>query len=489
MNTPEIWRPHIYQKRAIKWLVGHIEAALFLDPGLGKTSITLAAFLERRKRDSAHRMLVVAPKRVCSEVWSHKGELGKWAQFNGLKVGFLHEDGGGKEATLNRTDVPDIFVINHDGLKWLCSQRKDKATGRTFLAPIHTLLSKGFDAVALDELSKFKNTKSKRFKLIEKFLRLFKVRWGLTGSPAANGLIDLFGQIKAIDGGVALGKYITNYRTSYFYNPDRMGWKWVIQPGADVKIHRAIAPLVLSMKAEDYLDLPELVERDVWVSLPESVRGNYTRMEKEFLAEVRTDTITAANAAAASQKLRQFASGGAYTIPIDDDGIAGERKVVHLHEEKTEALHEIVEELQGQPLIVPYEFDHDLERILRSFNKEIPVINGHTKSKDLSRILEEWNAGKIEVLAAHPKAVSHGLNMQGCNCAHIAWYTLTWNYEEYDQLIRRALRQGNKADRVIVYRILARKTVEEVVASVIRTKGRTQLALFRALQEYAKKAA
>lgn len=481
--------PHNYQKTAIEWLITHPEAALFLDPGLGKTSIALTAVKAMRAAKKS-RVLVVAPLRVAQMVWSQDGEVGKWDDFADLKVHLLHGD--------NRyvpDKHPDIYVINFDGLSWLIMCDSCEGDGKIGIADESGFVKRitcgmckgtgvgkrleqlGCDTLIIDELSKLKHTKSKRFHAIKKVLGTFKRRWGLTGSPASNGLLDLFGQVYCLDQGKALGKFVTHYKNKYFQSVGYMGYQYVPKHGAEKDIYKALEPLALSMKAQDHLDLPEMVERNIWVNLPPSARKTYDKLEQDLIAYINDEAVTAANAATASMKCRQVASGGVYS-----DAIPGEkRRTISIHDAKTEALSDIVDELQGSPLLIAYEFEHDLERIRKALGKETPAINGSTSMLESQRLIAAWNLGELPFLCGQPMAMSHGLNLQACG-HHICWYSTTWDFELYDQLIRRVWRQGQK-NRVMVHRILARKTVDEAIIKALSSKKRGQDALFAALKE------
>lgn len=459
--------PHAYQRAMIKWLLSHPSAALYADPGLGKTSVTLKALQLMRKAGGVHRALVIAPMRVCQLVWTHDegGELAKWSDFADLRVSLLH----GKDKDDAAEADADLYVINPDGLKWLIES-----------GHLARLLKSGVDTLVVDELSAFKHPQTKRFKQLKPWLGRFKRRWGLTGSPASNGLLDLFGQAYVIDGGHALGRYITHYRHQFFLPTGYGGYTWKPQDGAEERIYATIKSFALSTRAEDHLDLPELVEQNLWVTLPERARRIYDQLEEDLLVYLDGKTVTAANAAVASGKCRQVASGGLYLDDTDDTSVTRSRRVEHVHDAKTEALVDLIDELQGSPLLVAYEFDHDLERIRKALGKNTPAINGHTKTAETAALALAWNRGELPVLCGHPAAMGHGLNLQACG-HHVAWYSLTWNFELYDQLIRRVYRQGQKS-RVVVHRILARNTVDDCVAKAISSKRGCQDALLNALR-------
>jgi len=444
--------PHAYQQTATRFLIQHPEAALLLDMGLGKTACTLLAFLMLQRKGAAHKALVIAPLRVAELVW--RQEAAKWDQFSALRVAVLHGDGKDdwqKDA--------DIYVINHDGLPWLCGRINPKKT-RTRL---DALIDRGVDTLVLDELSKFKHTKTGRFETLKPYLPKFSRRWGLTGSPAPNGLLDLFGQCYALDLGQRLGRYITHYRYQYFIPCGLQGREWRPQPGASERIFDKIKDLALSMKAADHLQgLPELVEQNMWVDLPAKARAFYDELEREMIAELDGEKVTVNSAAALSGKCRQAASGGVYVLRKDGLPVtvgSCVRESLHVHDAKTEALMEMIDELQEQPLLVAYEFQHDVERIL-AVRPKTPVIGGGTTSKQAAALVEQWNRGELPVLLGHPASMGHGLNLQGAGCGHVCWYTMTWDLELYQQLIARVWRQGAKAERVVVHRILTRDTVD-----------------------------
>jgi hypothetical protein len=485
----ERWIPAAFQKVMTRWLVAHPEAALFADPGLRKTSSTLAAFRALQKARGAHRALVIAPKRVCELVWSQDGEVGKWQDFNHMSVVFVHGD---RKAQLLEQDA-DLYVMNPEGLDWLCRcpgcdhpphaggkcDSPKCACAEKHSTRIKPLLKRGVDTLIVDELSAFKHPDTKRFKLLRPWLGYFRRRWGLTGSPAANGLIDLFGQVFILDLGRALGPFITHYRHEYFLPTGFGGFKWKIQEGAEKKIYRKLKNLALSMRAEDHLDLPQLVEQDMYVVLPDKAQLVYESMEEELIAYLAQGTITAANAAVASSKCRQITSGAVYADNAETIAGAKKRKVHHLHAEKVEALSELVAELQGNPLLVVYEFQHELKRIREALG-DVPAINGQTSSADTLAYVKAWNAGKLPVLCGQPQSMGHGLNLQACG-HHLCWFTIPWNQEIYDQTNKRLHRSGQQ-HRVFAHRLLARGTVDEIVAKALTSKKRVQDALLAALK-------
>jgi hypothetical protein len=459
------WKPHPYMKKGVKWLLEHAAAGLFLDPGLGKTSISLAAFCFLLKRGVARKALVIAPIRAVYDVWP--AEVKKWLDFNHLRLAILH--GPHKEEAL--ASDADIYVINPEGIPWLL-----QGGPRAWRAL-------GFDTLIIDELSKWKNSQGVRFKQFKHYLDTFDRRWGLTGSPAANGLLDLFGQMYMLDLGRSLGRYITHYRTAFFTNPDKMGWKWVpMAGGAKEAIYERIKPVALRMEDKDYLDLPEIVPLWVPLTLPAKVRKIYDALEDDLIAQIESGVVVAANAAAAGTKLWQICNGGLY---VDDDiatKITGRtaRTTLHLHNVKTDWLSELVDELQGEPLLVCYQFDQDLDRLLARF-PDTPVFGANRTLN--TQIQNEWNDNELPLVFGQQDSIAHALNLQGGSACHIAHYSLTWNLETFDQVLRRIRRQGNTSARVFQHLPFMVGTTDEDRRFALRHKASGQKALLDALKK------
>jgi SNF2 family DNA or RNA helicase len=477
----EPWRPHAGQKKAVKFMIEHAAAGILADPGVGKTSCAYAAFLWLKRRSLARRMLVIAPLRPAQLVWP--AEQQKWTDFADLTVEVLH--GPKKDESLARGS--DVCVINPDGLDWLLdAQRKTNAKGRVSVTcDIRAFRELGFDTLVIDELPVFKSTSSGRHKAIKAVRDTFSRIWGLTGTPAPNGLLDLFGQILILDGGRSFTPYVTHFRRQYFL-PGYDGFSWTLRRGAEEEIYERLRPLVLRLAAEDYVDMPALVEDVKMFDLPPAARKLYDSLADDFFARFDERTIAAPNAAAASTKLRQVASGGVY---LDDDirkllarQLKHERDWALIHDEKTEMLTDLVEELQGTPLLVGYDFKHDLERLRKRFGKDVPNIGGGTSSKEALRIERAWNRGELPLLLGHPQSMGHGLNLQGAG-NHVAWYTLPWAADLFDQFNGRVRRQGSKHQTVFVHTFLARDTMDVTVYWALRNKTKVQDALLSALKE------
>lgn len=397
----------------------------------------------------------MAPLRPAYKVWPD--EIQKWIDFEGLTYTILH--GPGKLYNIQK-DV-DIYIINPEGLLWLFD-------------PL-TKYPK-FDVLCVDESSKFKDSTTKRFKLLKPLLQNFTRRWILTGTPVPNGLEDLFGQIYILDLGRSLGRYITHFRNTYFQRSGYNVYDWKPSPGSFQKVTEKVSPLVLQLSAEDYLKMPELILQSISITLPEKARKIYDEVENDFITLLEEGNLVAANAAVAGIKCRQIANGAVYQT------IEGERIHLPIHEEKLDALESILAELNGAPALVLYEFDHDRLRITDRLG-DVPVLGSGVSPKRLEAIIDRFNAGDIPVLLGHPASMGHGLNLQG-SCRHIIWFGITWNLEFYDQAIARVYRQGQKADRVFVYHLVADNTLDVKVLKVLNSKDRDQQSLLASLHRH-----
>ncbi len=456
MVIAETWKPHGYQKKAVAWLISRGAAGLFLDPGLGKTSIVLAALKLLQREKLARSALVIAPLRVVFSVWP--AEVKKWKDFEHLRVEILH--GSDRNAALARP--ADLYVINPEGLDWYASKIASGA--------------KLPDVLVVDESTKFKHTRTLRFKTVRPLLSKFRRRYILTGTPTPNGMMDLFGQLYLVDQGAALGRFITQYRNEFFIQAGYGGYKWVPQKGAVEKIYKRIAPVVLRLDEKDYLELPPKIVTDVVVDLPAKARELYEKLETELVLRLQEGRVTVANAAVLTAKTRQVASGAIYL-----DGVGSDRgKVTEIHDAKIDALLDLLEELSGQPTLVVYEFIHERERLLAKLPKGTPYIGGGVSAKRGREIEESFTRGEIPVLLAHPASAGHGLNLQAGRA--VIFFSPTWDLELYDQTIRRVWRQGQKHP-VFVYRIIARNTVDRVVVAALARKTNTQTELLDLLRE------
>ncbi len=454
------WQPHDYQIKAVQHALYNAGAALFLEPGLGKTSVSLATVAVLKQEKMTRGTLIVAPLRVCYSVWPR--EVGKWTDFAGMSVGILH----GKDKGKVLAQKHDLYVINPEGLEWLARE----LAARTDWP---------FDNLIIDESTKFKNTATVRFKTMKALLPKFKRRLLLTGTPAPNAIADLFGQVYIVDNGQRLGRFITHFRKTYFdEHRHYMGFsEWLPRPDTADRVRAQIEDVCLYMSAEDYLTMPRRTDNVIPVELPASVRKAYNALERAFVAEISDGVkVNAAHAAAAGMKLRQIVGGGVYAM----DGEAA-----HMHDAKLDALEDLIEEASGQPVLVAVGFKHEAVRIQKmladKFKIAAPYIGGGISAKDSDRIAAEWNEGKHPVLLAHPTSVAHGLNLQAGGST-VVWFTLTWSLEEYDQFNRRVYRQGQEKP-VIIHHLIATNTIDETVYEALQAKDTAQSGFLNALKQ------
>lgn len=438
--------PHQYQQYAIDFLLQHEQAGLFLDMGLGKTVITLTALKQLKKKGEIDKTLVVAPKIVAENVWKQEPE--KWDHLQDLSFSYILGSPKQREKAL-KTEA-DIYVITRDNVAWMVDLLKGNWI---------------FDTLVLDELSSFKNHQSKRFKKLREIRPYVKRVIGLTGTPIPNGYMDLWSEMYLLDIGKRLGKYITEYRRNYFYALNRWSFiEYKLMPGADKIIDQKISDICLSMKAKDYLNLKEPQVIDVTVELSPKEMKAYKEMEREAVLSIDEEVITATSAGIVVNKLLQLANGAIYTRDQKDYKI--------IHNRKLEALEELVEQAAGENVIVYYTYQHDKERILQKF----PEARILKTEKDV----EDWNAGKIKMLVAHPASAGHGLNLQDGGSIAI-WFGLNWSLELYQQANARLHRQGQK-NTVRIYRIIAENTVDNRVLEVLNGKNMRQEELLEQLR-------
>ena len=451
------WTPHPYQIKAMQLMIHEGAAGLFLDPGLGKTSITLGAFAALKKAGYAKKMLVIAPMRVCYAVWP--AEIKKWPEFDHLKVVLLH----GRHKNEACLEDADVYLINPEGLDWYTKKGKNK-----IIKP---------DMLVVDESTKFKRSTSKRFKALKIMLNDFGRRYILTGTPTPKGLEDLFGQVYILDQGATLGKYITHFRREYFNAVSRgMYTEYTAHPESVERVAEKISDFTMRLKAEDYLDMPELVYHQIEVILPPDVMKTYKELEDDFMTVVQNETILAPSAAAASTKLRQLVNGGMYTE---------NRDVVEVHTVKTDALVSLMEELSGAPLLVLYQFKHDIDRISLAMKYEVPYIGSGVSNIRAEGLCQQFNDGTIPLLLAHPASAGHGLNLQKVS-NHVCFFGLPWDLELRIQAIKRVYRQGNKNTHVFVHDIIARGTIDLSVCRALTAKDADQELLMASIANHRK---
>ena len=445
------YSPHDYQRYAAEFIITQPVAALLLDMGLGKTSIALTAIndllFDSFDSFEIHKVLVVAPLRVARDTWGT--EIEKWEHLKNLRYSVVV---GTEQERLKALRTPaDIYIINRENIQWLVEE-----SGLIF----------DFDMAVIDELSSFKNYQSKRFRAFMKVRPKLKRIVGLTGTPAGNGLIDLFAEFKLMDMGERLGRLIGQYRNIYFQPDKRNGmviYSYKPLPNAERQIYDKISDITISMKAADHLKMAELISAEYTIQLSEKEKEKYDHLKKDLILSTEDNEVTAANAASLSNKLSQMANGAVYS---DDES------VIQVHDRKLDALEDIIESMNGKPLLVAYWFKHDLERIKKRFDvREIK------SSEDIS----DWNSGKIPVALIHPASAGHGLNLQSGGST-LVWFGITWSLELYQQTNARLWRQGQTADTVVIQHIIAKSTIDEQIMKALKTKDITQAALITAVK-------
>ena len=450
------WEPHTYQEDAIAFALQRDGCGLMLDPGLGKTSVTLAVIDIARTAGDIRKTLVVAPLRVCNTVWPVEAQ--KWDDFHGLKVMNLCALKAVDRAVYMKRDY-HVYLINPESL-----------------VKVLPLLGNDFDMLVLDESTKFKDTQTQRFKALRKVLPQFKRRMILTGTPVPNGVQDLFGQMFVVDFGASLGKFVSHFRNEFCVQ-DPSGFGWNLRRGSAENIYKRVANRLMRLDAKDHLKMPEYVNNFIEVDLPKQLQKQYKELEKQFVAEMENTKIAVFNPAAVGTKLRQMANGFIY----DDQQGAVAREAIRLHTEKLDALEELVEEMQGRPLLVAYEFIEDGIMLQERFPAAIDL----GKCKDVQSVVNRFNRGEIPLMIAHPASAGHGLNLQE-SCNTVCWYSMTWNREWYDQFVARVYRQGQKAGSVVVHHIICRNTKDEDVMAALASKDKTQKAFNDAIKRLRK---
>lgn len=447
------YAPHDYQAYAIDYIETHPIATVFLDMGLGKTSITLTA-INDLLFDSfeVHRVLVIAPLRVARDTWT--AEVDKWDHLQNLICSVAVGTEAERKAALMRH--ADIYIINRENVQWLVEE-----SGIPFT----------FDMIVIDELSSFRNHNTKRFKSILKVRPRVSRIVGLTGTPASNGLMDLWAEFRILDMGQRLGRFITKYRTDYFQPDKRNGqiiYSYKPLPYAEDAIYKQISDITISMKATDHLKMPELVSSEYTVRLSDEEKQKYTVLKQELVLSLGDTEITAANAASLSGKLSQMANGAIY----DDNG-----EVIQIHDRKLDALEDIIESANGKPVLVAYWFKHDLTRISERLKKlHIPF-----SRLDDSDSIRRWNNGEIPVALIHPASAGHGLNLQSGGST-LVWFGLTWSLELYQQTVARLWRQGQTSETVVAQHIITKGTIDERIMKALSQKEHTQTALINAVK-------
>lgn len=440
------YKPHNYQQFATDFILNQSICCLMLDMGLGKTVITLTA-LWQLALDSfdVSRVLVIAPKRVAEDTWPK--ELAKWEHLTGLTFSLVLGSAAERKAALQRKAF--LYIINRENVAWLVKNHYWD-----------------FDMVVIDELSSFKSNKAERFKAMKKVRPTVTRIVGLTGTPAPNTLLDLWPQMYLMDMGQRLGRFIGGFRDRFFL-PDKRNreiiYSYKPREGAEDAIYALVSDICISMKAADYLDMPERIDNRIEVSMSPKERKLYDDFQKDMVLSIGDEQLDAANAAALSNKLLQMANGAVY---------GEDKKVLPIHDRKLDALEDLVEAANGKPLLVAYWYKHDLQRIKARFK--------NARCIDTAKDIDDWNAGQIPLALIHPASAGHGLNLQDGGCT-IVWFGLTWSLELYQQLNARLWRQGQK-HTVVIHHIITKGTHDEDVMRALENKDTRQSALIEAVR-------
>lgn len=440
------YKPHNYQQFATDFILNQSICCLMLDMGLGKTVITLTA-LWQLALDSfdVSRVLVIAPKRVAEDTWPK--ELAKWEHLTGLTSSLVLGSAAERKAALQRKAF--LYIINRENVAWLVKNHYWD-----------------FDMVVIDELSSFKSNKAERFKAMKKVRPMVTRIVGLTGTPAPNTLLDLWPQMYLMDMGQRLGRFIGGFRNRFFL-PDKRNreiiYSYKPREGAEDAIYALISDICISMKAADYLDMPERIDNRIEVSMSPKERKLYDTFQKDMVLSIGDEELDATNAAALSNKLLQMANGAVY---------GEDKKIIPIHDRKLDALEDLVEAANGKPLLVAYWYKHDLQRIKARFK--------NARCIDTAKDIDDWNAGKIPLALIHPASAGHGLNLQDGGCT-IVWFGLTWSLELYQQLNARLWRQGQK-HTVVIHHIVTKGTHDEDVMRALENKDTRQSALIEAVR-------
>lgn len=441
------YKPHEYQNYATNFIVEHPVSAVLLEMGLGKSVITLTAIIELMyERFEIGKVLVIGPLRVARDTWP--AEIQKWDHLEYLRFSVVIGTDEERKAALR--EKASIYLINRENIDWLITK-----SGHPF----------DFDMVVIDELSSFKSASAKRFKSLLKVRPKVKRIVGLTGTPSSNGLMDLWAEFRLLDMGERLGRYITHYRSNYF-EPDKRNQQMIFsykpRVGAEDAIYRLISDITISMKSADYLKMPECIMNEVVVVLSEKERKQYDLLKQDMILSLDDSEIDAVNAAALSGKLLQMANGAVY----DEDS-----NVIHIHNQKLDALEDLIEGANGKPMLIAYWYNHDLTRI-----EEKLKVREIKSSKDIV----DWNDGVIPIAVIHPASAGHGLNLQSGGST-LVWFGLTWSLELYQQTNARLYRQGQN-DTVVIHHIITKNTIDDDVMKALKAKEKTQSDLIDAVK-------
>jgi SNF2 family DNA or RNA helicase len=448
---------HHYQRAGAEFLATHPQALLYADMGLGKTVMTLTALNHLLCNFAIRKVLIVSTIRVIQDVWP--AEIAKWEHTQWLQHVILRDNNRG-----NFFDSRPIHLINYEMLIWFTQQWKGKKLDKL-----------PYDLIVFDEISKIAAQDSRRHTLMRRVVDAIPYRWGLTASPAAAGLMRLYGQMRMIDGGHRLGGKFGEFREKYFYLPHRNSYDWTPFKSTHKKLTKKIAEVTMVMEESEHLSIPPYIYNPIHFDLPVKIRRLYNRLKQDLYVEIDGVEIEADNEGVLAGKLRQISQGTIYTDPE-------ERTTLHLHDARLEVFKETMDGLENQNVLVIYEYRHDMDAIRRAIPDAVFLDDPNNDEKE---VLAQWGAGKIRVLAVHPVTAGTGLNLQaGGN--HLVWYCLSWNYELYEQMIGRLRRQGQE-HRVVNHVLLANDTIDERVVEVLEERGATQQDVKRSIKKHISK--
>lgn len=461
---------HTYQRSAADHIVNNQYSMQWLEMGLGKTAVTLTAIDELMSQCQIKSVLIVAPLRVCQTVW--RQEAKKWAHTQWLTFSLITGDADTRRRAVVRR--ADIYLINYENLSWL----------QKYLESL--FLSQGryypFDVVVFDEISKLKNARTRqgteRGRAALKMLPFISRRIGLTGTPSSNGMLDLFGQFLVLDGGERLGTSFTDYCNSYFVG-DHRGFKFTPGFGAVDAIKSVIGDVTLSMRSEDYLDMPEIITNDIMLNLPPDLQETYDAIEADMIVQLQSGgEVAVFNQASLINRCLQYSNGAIYTEPGMPDW-------EHIHDIKLDALSDIVEELAGQPVLVAFEFQHDAHKILKRFPKAV-WFSAKMSEKEAIKAIEDFKSGQLQMLIGHPGSMGHGLDGLQDTCFTEVLYGLNWSLDLMQQTIARVWRQGQKRP-VIIHRLLMDYTTDLAVREALERKASDETSIKTAVMDYWRK--
>jgi SNF2 family DNA or RNA helicase len=445
MNRSDL---HHYQLKAIEHIQKYPNKALWMDMGLGKTISTLTAIVDLMDRFDCLQVLIIAPRRVAHTTWPT--EIESWEHTKALSYQVIK---GTPSQRLEQIKCfKDLHIVSRDLVEWLVDVWGSKWP---------------YDMVVIDEASSFKSNKANRFKALRRALPYIQRMVQLTGTPSSNGLLDIWPQLYLLDQGKRLGKTFSRYRAQYF-DHDYFKYKWWPKAGSEQLIYTKLSDICLTLSAEDYLQMPKRIDNVISIDLTEKEREQYKVFEHEFLLKLESESVVAVNSAVLANKLLQYCNGALYLESTND------KPYQEIHNHKLDALEAIIDELQGEPVLVAYNFKSDLIRLKKRFKNAVTL-------DDVDDILERWNAGDIPILLAHPASAGHGLNLQkGGN--NIVWFGLNWSLELYQQFNARLYRQG-QAKPVFIHHLVVTNSVDQTVMKAVKGKHKIQSALLNALKD------